>query len=333
MNNSLQRVRFGLLLLTFVFVGAVCGYKLVAGYSWLESIWLVVVTSSTVGFSERASTSPAVQILTVVVILSGVSAFAYTSSVLLQALLDGEFRRALGVRKMNRQIAALDRHVIVCGYGRLGQDLTDQLRHRRIPFLVLDISEVNRPLAESNDVLLVQGDATSEDVLLSCGIKRARSIVCALSTDADNVFVALTARNLAPGIQIVARSEHASSCKKLRQAGADKIVMPYQTGAQQMERMISRPSTADLLELFSEATNVRVELDEFEVAANSSLAGQQLEECGAARDYGLITVGLKNGAGELLFNPPANTLIAGGDTLLVLGALSDITRFRTAFGL
>ena len=333
MSNPLQRVRFGLLLLFVVFAGAVCGYKLIAGYSWLESVWLVVVTSSTVGFSERSSGSPAVQVLTIIVIFSGVSAFAYTSSVLLQALLDGEFRRALGVRKMSRQIAALQHHVIVCGFGRLGQDLAEQLGHRKIPFLAIDNSETNRALAEANDVLLVHGDATSEDVLLNCGIERARSIVCALSGDADNVFVALTARNLAPGIQIVARSEHASSCKKLRQAGADKIVMPYHSGAQQMERMISRPSTADLLELFSEATNVRVELDEFVVHGNSSLAGRRLDQCNATGEYGLIIVGLKNGVGELLFNPPADTTIAGGDTLLVLGALSDISRFRVAFGL
>ncbi len=333
MNRPLNRIQTGVLVLAAVFALSVAAYRIVAGYSWLDAVWIVAITFSTVGYGEHSAVSPAEQVLAIVVIFAGVTAFAFTSSLVLQALVDGEFRRALGARKMKRQISELDQHVIVCGYGRLGQDLAQQLQRREIPFLVIDLNENYRELAESAGVLLVHGDATSEDVLNQVGIGRARSIVCALASDADNVFVALTARNLAPGIQIIARSEHASSCKKLRQAGADRIVMPHHTGAQQMERMISRPSTADLLELFSETSNLRVELDEFRIGEATPLAGKKIGDCTGPGDYGLIVVGVRNRAGDLLFNPPAGCELGVGDSLLVMGPMSDIVRFRQHFGL
>lgn len=234
---------------------------------------------------------------------------------------------------MNRKIGELERHVVICGFGRLGQDLAGQLAQRNIPCLAIDRSEQFREQRADGPTIILHGDATSEELLLRAGIARARSIVCALPSDADNVFVALTARTLAPTIQIVARAEQASSCKKLRQAGADRIVMPHHSGALQMERMISRPTSADLMEIFSEQTHLRIELDEFAIDPGNRLVGKSLADCHADEYFGLIVVGLRNSADEMVFHPSAATVLSAGDHLIVMGSLPEITRFRQHYSL
>ena len=157
----------------------------------------------------------------------------------------------------------------------------------------------------------------------------ARALVTALPSDAQNVFITLTARNLRPDIQIIAKSEQESSCRKLRQAGADKIVMPHRVGAQQMERMISRPTTADLVELFAEASHLEMELDEFRVSSESSLVGSTLAKSNIKEDFNLLVVGIKNKDGEFHFNPPPDETINELDTLLVIGQVDSINRMKS----
>lgn len=328
MNDPLRRLRSGLYLLGAVFVLSVAGFRLLAGYSWLESVWMVVITLSTVGYGERPAQPPLVQGLTILVIVGGLTSLALTSSVILHAIVDGDVRRYFGVRKLNQHLAQLDRHVIICGFGRLGQDVAAQLGHRRIDCVAIDRSDAWRETRWRNGdgVTVLHGDATSEELLLRAGLARARSIVCALPNDAENVFVALTARNISPRIQIIARAEQPSSCRKLRQAGADRIVMPHHSGAQQMERMISRPTTADLLELLTEASNDRIELDELGIDSHCRIAGQPVGPVVSAA--GLIAVGIRNAGGDLQFNPPASSVLQAGDCLLVMGSQADIQRFR-----
>lgn len=333
MPDPLQRLRLGMYLLGTVVLLSVAGFHFIAGYPWLEAVWMVVITLATVGFAERSDEPPAVQILTIAVILGGVSAFAWFSSSLIQTLLDGDFRKALGARKLNKQLSALQQHVLICGYGRLGQDLAEQLAVRQIPCVAIDREDRSAAISGEEGLLLLQGDATQEEILVRAGIGRARSIVCALPGDADNVFVALTARNLAPGIQIVARAEQPSSCKKLRQAGANKIVMPHHSGAQQMERMISRPTSADLLELLSGSRQDRVELDEFLISGDCPLSGKTLAGCRAEHYFGLLVVGIRLASGELLFHPPAESRLQTGDCLIVMGSLAEIDRFRQHYRL
>jgi voltage-gated potassium channel len=332
MTTPLQRIRIGAISLFSVFLISVLGYRLM-GYSWTESVWLVVITISTVGFSEKPSTTGVFQLFTVAVILLGVSSAAYTCGGFIQMMLEGEVAQVLGKRKMTKEIERLDRHVIICGFSRLGQDLANQLRHRGIPFVVIDIADERVVLANSREYLVVQGDATSETVLREVGIDRARALATALPSDADNVFITLTARNLHPDIQIIAKSERESSCRKLRQAGADKIVMPHRVGAQQMERMISRPTTADLFELFAEASHLEMELDEIEVPADSPLADKTLAESGIKDRFNVLVVGIKHEDGPLAFNPRSQDRFRQGDTLLVIGEVENINRLKKALHL
>jgi voltage-gated potassium channel len=328
MRTPLQRFRTGAISLATVFVLSVIGYRLIGGYSWLEAIWMVVVTISTVGYSENTDSSAAIQVFTILVIMLGVTAAAYTCGGFIQMLLEGEVERVMGKRKMTKELSRLNQHVIICGFGRLGQDLATQLQHRNVPFVIVDQDPEKVILAGEQELLAIQGDATSEDVLEQVQVESARALATALPSDAENVFITLTARNLNPSIQIIAKSERESSCRKLRQAGADKIVMPHRVGAQQMERMISRPTTADLVELFAEATHLEMELDEFRVSEESKLAGRSLADSKIKDDFNLLVVGIKDDGGHFRFNPQPQETIRSADTLLLIGQVSDINRMK-----
>ena len=329
MTSPLSKIRSGAFALTLIVIGAIVAFRIAGGYTWLEAIWLVVITISTVGFSENPQSTEWVQLITIALIVLGVSAAAYTCGGFIQLALEGEVERVLGNRKMNSEIAKLKNHVIICGFGRLGSDLAGQLRHRRAPFVVIDKDPEKFGSHEGQDLLRVIGDATDEVVLGEARLHEAKAVVLALPSDAENVFIALTARNLSPDIQIVSKAEQENSCAKLRQAGANKIVMPHKVGAQQMERMISRPTTADLVELFAEASHLDMELDELLVGGASRFVGSSLADSGIKEQYNLLVVGIKNRAGELHFNPPPTASIQAGDTVLVMGDVKDINRMKT----
>ncbi len=333
MKSPFKRIQRGALSLSAVFILSVIGFHYIAGHDWLESIWMVVITISTVGYSEGSQTGPAVQVFTIAVIVLGVSSAVYTCGGFIQLMLEGEVEQLLGKRKMTKEISKLRNHVIVCGFGRLGQDLSSQLTHRGQEFIVIDQDPERTELAINEGFIAIAGDATSEDVLEQARLNSAKALVSALPSDADNVFITLTARNLRPDIQIIAKSEHQSSCRKLRQAGADKIVMPHRVGAQQMERMISRPSTADLVELFAEASHLEMELDEFEIGEGSRLAGVTLQESTIRETFNLLVVGIKDAEGAIHFNPTANSKLPPNSTLLVIGDVGNINRMKQNFKL
>lgn len=329
-TTPLERIRWGALSLGFVLVGSAATFHFLGGYDWLESVWLVIITISTVGFSEHSSMPPSMQLLTIGVIVLGVSSAVYTCGGFIQLMLEGEVQRVLGRRKMTKQIAKLRNHVVVCGFGRLGQDLVAQLRSRNIDHVVIDQDLEKMIQANEQNTLAVHGDATDESSLEEANLQQARALVSALPTDAQNVFIALTARNLRPDIQILAKSEQESSCRKLRQAGVNKVVMPHRVGAQQMERMISRPSTADLFELFAEASHLDMELDEVLISHGHKLAGQSIGESNLKDDFNLLIVAIKDSDDNFRFNPTRQQVISENDTLLVIGRLEDINRMKAA---
>ena len=294
---------------------------------------MVVITISTVGYGEQSQATASTQILMILVILLGVTASAYTFGGFVQLVLQGEFDRILGKRKMTKELNRLDDHIIVCGMGQLGTDLAKQLKHRGLPFVLIDLSEQKVNSAAESGFLAVQGDATSEDVLQLVNIDRAKALATALPSDAENVFITLTARNLNPDIQIISRSERESSCSKLRQAGANKVVMPDRVGAQQMERMISRPSTADLVELFAEASHLEMELDELLVSERSPIVGKALGESNIKQEFNLLVLGIKDETGHFQFNPDPQVKIKNNDTLLVIGEVEDINRLKATMSI
>lgn len=330
-QTPLGRVRTGAIVSIAAVVFGTIGYHHIAGYSWIESLWTVVITISTVGYSERSQSAASVQLLSMAVILVGMSSAVYTFSGFFQLALEGELERTLGVRRMSRQIEKLRDHVIICGMGRSGRSLAMNLQNRGPEFVIVENDETKFEEALELGFAAIDGDATDETVLRRAGIDRARVLVSVLPSDADNVFITLTARELNPDLLIIAHAEQESTAKKLHQAGAQKVVMPARVSAIQMSRMILHPSTADLMELLAESSYLDLELDELEVNGHKALVGVTVRETEAHRKYKLLVVAIRQGDGEMVFNPAAEYVFGPDDIVIILGNREHINRFRSEY--
>ncbi|MCB9926309.1 MAG: potassium channel protein [Planctomycetaceae bacterium] len=326
-------MRNGLIVLVVVFVVAAVGFRQLGDYEWVTAFWLTAITISSVGFSETTTSSPALQLFTIGVIVFGMSAAAYTFGGFVQMVLEGELEVLLGHRRMTRGIESLNEHVIVCGFGRIGEVLSNDLLRSRRAFVVVD-SDVERfEAAKAQGYLCICGDATTDATLIQAGIQRARTLVSSLPSDADNVFITLTARTLCADLQIFSRAEHPTTERKLLQAGASKVIMPAIIGAHQLERLITRPSTAHLIELVSQSHFIDVELDEITLPNQCKLIGLTVSSTEANRKHKLLVVAVNQADGTMIFNPGAEYEFRGGDVAIVMGRNEDIQRFRDAYEL
>ena len=288
---------------------------------------MVVITVATIGYGEHSSLTPGEQFFTIVVVLFGLTASGYTLGGLVQLLAQGEIEKALGTRRMIREIKGLTQHVIICGFGRMGRILCAELHRHEVSFVVVDQDQAIVAEIAAAGYLGYQGDATEEETLLAVGIERAAHLATVLPSDADNVFITLTSRNLNAGIQIIARGELPSTQKKLLQAGATRVILPAAIGGLRAASMITKPSTVELMELFVGRNVLDVEVDEMQLSADCPLVGQMVSETLVRRRHGLLVVAVKRADGQMVFNPDADFTFFAQDTIVVMGKPQDIKRF------
>lgn len=330
MISPRERLWLGILVFVSVLTIAVSGFRYF-GYSWIDSLYMVTITISTIGYGERSDASPQQKLFTMAVIVFGLTAAGYTVSGVAQWFFGGEIARLLGQQRMARDIQRLEKHTIVCGFGRIGEILAADLERHRKPFVVIEVDSARLDHAREKAYLILHGDATDDDVLTKAGVARAESLITSLPNDAANVFITLTARNLNCDLRIVARAEQPSSEKKLRQAGANRVVLPALIGAQQMVRMITRPSTADLMEVIRDQANLNLELDEVSIPAGCKLIGVSVRESEAHREHNLLVLAVKQASGEMIFHPSADYTFQSADVAIVLGDVTNIARFREQY--
>jgi len=327
----LKRLQIGLATLAVIFVVAVSGYRL-AGWSLLDAVYMVVTTLSMVGYrDEIGPMTPALQVFTIVLIVFGVSTALYILGGLFQMMAEGEINRALGMRRVTREIERLHEHVILCGFGRMGEILAGELHRRDRSFVVIDNSPERITVANSLGYLALTDDATEEEALLAAGVQRAKTVVLTLPTDAQNLFVTLTARNLNPSLRIFARAELPATEKKLIQAGADRVVLPAAAGALRMAAMITRPFAVELIELVAGRHIAEVEIDELTIPPESPLVGMTVRDSQTRRRHGLLIVAVRHSGGDLVLNPDADMVFQDDDTVIVIGQTADIERFREEY--
>lgn len=326
--SLLHRIRRGLLLLGGFFAVAVIGYRWLTECTWLESVYFFVITVSTVGYSEQSTAPPEVKLFTIGMIVIGVVGLGYLVGLIVQSMIEGQINKALGAKRMTRDIEQLSGHTLVCGYGRTGRAIAAELARRNRPYVIIDQGAEEATHAHEEGQLVVVGDAMEEDVLLQAGIERAESIVVALKSDADNVFLTLTARNLNPKLRIIARGEQAATEKKLRQAGADQVVLPAVIGGRRMAALVTRPNAAEMLEHFSNHEKIDVDLEELTISSDSQLVGKTVRETAARQRHHLLIVGIRRAAGQMIFNPEADDEFEADDTLVVMGKSKDIESFQ-----
>lgn len=244
---------------------------------------------------------------------------------------EGEIERVLNSRRLTQGIEQLRNHIIICGYGRMGELVAESLQHRGASFVIVESDDERLESARASGSFVVGGDATEEHVLEDAGIHRAATVVTTLPDDASNVFITLTARNLNGRVTILARANSKSTERKLKQAGADKIVMPTLVSADRLIRMITRPTAADLVDLVTDSTFSDIELDELAIPDGHALVGRTLAQTNAHRDHRILVVGVKKCPGEMVFNPGGSYVFEAGDTLIVMGQAQDIEQFGRQF--
>jgi voltage-gated potassium channel len=288
-----------------------------------------VITITTVGYGEvRPLTTTGLRVHTMLVTVLGSVAVAYMIAGFVQLLAEGEIRQLLGHQRMRRQIDQLNNHAIVAGFGRMGNLVTEELAAAEMPLVVIEQSADRLPELERRGVLYVHGDATEEDVLKDAGLERARVLVTTISSDAESVFITLTARQMAPGVMIVSRAEQPATLKKLRQAGANHVVVPAAIGARRIVSLLTNPSAVEFAELVTSRSSLAIEMDDIAISAACSLNGVTLRDADIGRRTGVIVVAVKRADGRVEFPPTGDEPFAEADSIVVLGRRSNLDQLR-----
>jgi voltage-gated potassium channel len=340
LQSSIQRILTGLVLFTGTIAIAIVGY-MSAGWSFLEATYMVVITIFGVGYGEvRPIATDTLRWFTMFVIVAGTSSAVYLVGGFVQMVTEGEINKALNIRRMNKEIEALDNHTIICGYGRMGDVLARKLRNANLPFVVLDNNPDRVALAKSLDYLVLNGDASDESSLLSAGIERARCLAVVLPDDAVNVFITLTARGLNPDLNIIARGELPSTEKKLKLAGANHVVLPVEIGAERVAHSITHPAALDFLREEEGRQNVNellaqvnIQFDELTIDSNSPFASDTLSAIEAKGRGAFIVVAVRKPDGRIINSPSHDFMLHTGDVVILLGHKGDIPKFARRYAL
>jgi voltage-gated potassium channel len=295
------------------------GYMIIEGWDVIDSMFMTTITLATVGYSEVNKISPAGRMFTVVLIFFGVSLFLYVAGNTMQFLVEGRIRVILGRRKLEKIIAKLSGHYIICGYGRIGRGLCQYLLQKDLKILVVEKDEDRIPEMEEDNVPYIIGEANEEENLEKAGITRAKGLLAVLGSDPNNVFVVLISKQLNPDVFVVARANQHMAKKTLKSAGADKVISPYDLGARRMAHAILRPTVIHFLEMAFSDQETDINFEEIPVAADCKLINTTLMESQVRKNLDVLIIAIKKSNGTMEFNPKPDSRIQEGDTIITVG--------------
>jgi len=304
------------------------GYMVIEGWGFLDALYMTVITISTVGYREVHTVSVPGRIFTIFLVISGVGFILYMTGALVQFLVEGRMRTILGRRRLDRKINRLKNHYIICGYGRIGRVVSRRIIRKPLDVVVIEKSPDLVPVMEADGMLYISGDAAHEENLIKAGIDRAKGLIAALATDAQNVFLILTARQLNPELNIIARADRKESKKKLLAAGANVVESPYDVGALSMAQRILRPTVTNFLNLALAHRRKDIQMEEIPVSPASSLVNVMLKDSAIRQNYNLILIAIKRSDGSMLFNPSYETVIRAGETVIAVGEVENLRKLE-----
>lgn len=329
MEGSIHSLHIAMVLLALLFVVGVGGYILLEDYSFLDALYMTVITTSTVGYGEVKTLSDPGKVFTILLIISSFGIFVFALSNLTRYLLDGIFRNAFLVRRIKRKISKLEKHVILCGYGRNGRQAARELRDHGQRFVIIE----NNPhkledIEEEGDYLVIEGDATHEETLLEAGVERASALITTLPNDADNLLITISALQFNPELKIISRASDEKVEKKLKRAGATNVILSDRLGGQRMAKLVVQPDVVEFLEKIMLQSHSDVNLEEISCEEMCDLfANKSIRELGIRDRSGANIVGMKKN-GEYLFNPDPDTVLMRTDKLFVLGSPQQIAQLK-----
>ena len=330
---TLNRLVIGMGLLVVSLVIGEVGFMLVEAYSPVEAFYMTVITLSTVGFSEVKPLSDAGRLFTSFYIIFNLGIFAYAISLLTAFIVEGEFRETFRKYITSRRVQRLSNHIIVCGFGRNGVRTCEELLQSNRSFVVVEQNpQLIKSFPDSANFQYIIGDATADDTLLAAGIDRAEAIITTLPKDTDNVFIALTARELSPKVTIISRASEESSEKKLLRAGANQVVMPDAIGGIHMARLVTKPDVIEFLNILTGVSGEHLKLEDFTFEEiKAEYQHQTLRQLNIRQHTGATVIGFRHQSAGFTFNPHGDLEFGEGDTMIIIGTDQNIERFKAHY--
>jgi voltage-gated potassium channel len=316
-------------LLLFLCIGTI-GFHWALDEPWLQSFYRSVVSSTLTGL-DTVPRNDGARIITIFLVLAGISIFAYIGSLIVEAIARGVVGGVWAERRRRKAIEALREHYIICGFGRVGRRVAEELRHEGAPFVVLDHSHEAKEAAEEEGVLFMEGNGADDDDLRSAGLERARGLVVASDDDSDNLYIALSARNSNPELLIVARASSEEAARKLRLAGADRIVQPYQAAGRMMANYMLRPQVTAFVDVVTTAAGSDLRFEEIEVGDASGQGGRTIRDLDVRRQTGALIVALRKGDGSFDTTPTPEAVLEVGDVLIAAGTEEELRALEQLF--
>lgn len=324
MKLMLRRLAWVAGLITLMLTMGTIGFRVIDGYPLFDAFYMTLITVSTVGYEEVHPLSHAGRIFNSFVIFFGVITMFFAIGAMTQSIIELELGEYFGKRRTRRMIDKLEEHYIICGYGRVGRNAAVELQRSGVQFVVVERDPARMERAMQAGMLAVAADSTRDETLVAVGVTRARGLISALATDADNLFVILSAKNLNPKLFVATRAGEEEAEEKLRRAGADALFAPYTTAGYRLAQAVLRPHVFQFFDVATRSMGLDVDIEQVRVPESSGFASRSLEQTRIRHDLGVIVLGIRKSDGHMMFNPAAETVISGGDYLIVMGKPGDL---------
>jgi len=319
-KGNVRRLVLLLVLPAILIVVGTTGYMLLERTDFLTALYMTVITLTTVGYGEFPNPlSASGRVFTIFLLLGGVFTLFWAASEMIRAIVSGEMQGAFGRRRMERILTEMQDHLIVCGYGRMGRRVCKEFSLQKLPFVLIDRSAETLGSFDLPYGIALQGDATFDETLKKAGVERARALVTVAGSDSDNLYITMSARLLNEEVFIVSRAEDEPAQQKLLRAGANRVVSPFAIGGMRVADAVLRPTVVDFLDLATRAEYYELQIDETRLTAASPLIGQTIKDSMIHKQYGIFVVAIKKETGQMVYNPPGDTVLDVGDTLISLG--------------
>lgn len=329
-EKSKLTIKIGIGVIISLIVIGTLGYHLIEGWEIIDSLYMTIITITTVGFKEVGTLSTGGKIFTMVLIVTSLSSLIYVGTSIARFVFDGDLANYIKTYRVDKKIEKLKNHVIIVGYGRNGEQAAVELAEHGVDFVIIDRRDnVIARIREDRELLYIKGDATHEEVLEQAGIYEARALIATTPNDADNVFVVLTARSMNPGLTVISRASEIGSQMKLKRAGATNVIMPERIGGQRMAKLVHQPDVVEFLEYILLQKTQDVSLEEISCRTLAQqFVGKSIHDLKVREMSGANIIGIKTGGARYIFNPDPKMIVSRNDQLFVLGSPGQIKKMK-----